>query len=157
MRRSKGSKLAAATTARRPVNSRRGKQPLRGANRRPQLHIGRLLALVLVLIAAAFYLGPLREFFAQQDRYQQATAALDAAQADNTALNHEVELLSSDSYIGQQALAGSMLVPPDTQVFVIKGLPGREAEDAALAGETPQADSISALDRVEDLWRTLLN
>lgn len=126
-----------------------------GAASRPRLHIGRLSLLVLVLIAAAFYLGPLRAFFAQQDRYQQATTALEAAKAENVELKHQIALLGKDSYIAQQALAGSRLVEPGTQVFVIKGLPGRAEEDAARGETPPEAASISVLDRLEDLWRTL--
>lgn len=122
---------------------------------RPRLHIGRLSLLVLVLIAAAFYIGPLREFFAQQDRYQQKTAALKAAEAEHTELQRKIDLLSKDSYIGLKALEGSMLVEPGTQVFVIKGLPGRAEEVAASTSTSPEAESISVLDRLSDLWRTL--
>jgi hypothetical protein len=49
-----------------------------------------------------------------------------------------------------------MLVPPDTQVFVVKGLPGRDAEIAVTTTTKPTTGSISVLDRVDDLWRTLL-
>ncbi len=126
-----------------------------GPSPRPRLSLFRLALLVLVLLAASFYLGPLREFFAQQDRFQQKTAALEAAKADNAALKHEVQLLKTDGYIAQQAQTGS-LVEPGTQVFVIQGLPGSAEEDAARAEDEPSASSISVLDRVEDLWRTLL-
>ena len=54
------------------------------------------------------------------------------------------------------ARADSMLVPPDTQVFVVKGLPGRDAEIAVTTTTKPTTGSISVLDRVDDLWRTLL-
>ena len=59
--------------------------------------------------------------------------------------------------MAQVARADSMLVPPDTQVFVVKGLPGKAEEDA-FASPPPQVaqGSFSVLDRVEDLWRTLL-
>jgi len=49
-----------------------------------------------------------------------------------------------------------MLVPPHTQVFVVKGLPGDDAEPVVRSSTAPAAASISVLDRVEDLWRTLL-
>jgi len=40
---------------------------------------------------------------------------------------------------------------------VIKGLPGRE-EETSLSTDTPPVESsISVLDRIEDLWRTLLH
>jgi cell division protein FtsB len=126
-----------------------------GSSPRPRLNLFRLALLVLVLIGASFYLGPLREFFAQQDRFQQKTAALEAAKADNSDLKRNLELLKTDGYIAQQAL-GSLLVEPGTQVFVIQGLPGRAEEDAARREAEPTASSISVLDRVEDLWRTLL-
>lgn len=127
-----------------------------GTTERPQVHLGRLALLALVLIGAAFYVGPLREFFVQQDRYHEQTAALQAAQVDNEELKDRVELLNSEAYIGQQALAGSMLVPPDTQVFVIKGLPESADEENIVDENALAADSYSVLDRIEDLWRTLL-
>ena len=112
------------------------------------------MLLVLILVAAAFYLGPLRQFFAEQDRYQQKTAALEAARADNEALKLEIELLKDDTYIGQQAR--KTLVPPNTQVFVIEGLPGEE-ETAPDETASAEAGTFSVLDRLEDLWRTVFN
>lgn len=122
----------------------------------PRLHLGRLALLALVLIGASFYVSPLRDFFAQQDRYQKASASLEAARDDNAALERQVRLLRTKAYIAQLARSDSMLVPPGTQVFVIKGLPGRDAEVVTGAGATPIESSISVLDRIEDLWRTLL-
>jgi hypothetical protein len=135
-----------------PRRRARSRRASGGAGPRPRLNVGRLAILVLVLVAASFYLGPLREFFAQQDRFQQKTTALQAARADNADLKREVALLKTDSYVGQR----SQLVEPGTQVFVIKGLPGGAEEDAARTEPAPTAGSISVLDRVEDLWRTLL-
>jgi hypothetical protein len=112
---------------------------------------------VLLLIGASFYVSPLRDFFQQQDRYEKAAAELQAAQQDNSALEREVDLLTTKAYIAQRARADSMLVPPDTQVFVIKGLPGREEEHSFSTATAPVEASISVLDRVEDLWRTLLH
>ncbi len=128
-----------------------------GGRGRPRLHLGRLALLALVLIAAAFYVSPLRAFFTQQDRYQREVATLQAARADKARMEREIELLSTRSYVAQVARADSMLVPPDTQVFVVKGLPGKAEEDA-FASPPPQVaqGSFSVLDRVEDLWRTLL-
>jgi cell division protein FtsB len=122
----------------------------------PRLHLGRLAILVLVLIGASFYVSPLRDFFAQQDRYQKEAATLQAARADNTAFHHEVQLLSTESYVAQRARVDSMLVPPDTMVFVVKGLPGKEEATAAQPDRSPTEGSISVLDRIDDLWRTLL-
>ena len=122
----------------------------------PRLHLGRLAILVLVLIGASFYVSPLRDFFVQQDRYQKEAATLQAARADNTAFHHEEQLLSTQTYVAQRARADSMLVPPDTMVFVVKGLPGKEEAGAAPPVRSPTQGSISVLDRVDDLWRTLL-
>ncbi len=95
----------------------------------PRPHFGRLALLVLLVVGAAFYVSPLREFFAQQDRYEKAAAELQAARRDNAALEREVDLLATKAYIAQLARSDSMLVPPDTQVFVIKGLPGKDEEN----------------------------
>ncbi len=132
-----------------------------GTSRRgqgPRVHAGRLALLVLVLIAAAFYVSPLRAFFAQQDRYQREDTALRAARADKAAMERQSELLSTRAYVAQLARAQSSLVPPGTQVFVVKGLPGKAEEDA-FASPAPRVthSSFSVLDRVEDLWRTLLH
>jgi cell division protein FtsB len=123
----------------------------------PRPHLGRLAILALVLIGAAFYVSPLRAFFAQQDRFEKASAELQAARHDNAALEREVQLLTTKAYIAQRARADLTLVPPDTQVFVIKGLPGREEETSFSTDTPPVESSISVLDRVEDLWRTLLH
>ena len=114
------------------------------------------MILVLVLIGASFYVAPVRAFFAQQDRYQHAADALQAARADNAAFDLKMQLLATKAYVAQAARADSMLVPPDTQVFVVKGLPGDDAEPVVRSSIAPAAGSISVLDRVEDLWRTLL-
>jgi cell division protein FtsB len=123
----------------------------------PRPHLGRLAILALVLIGAAFYVSPLRAFFAQQDRFEKASAELQAARHDNAALEREVRLLTTKAYIAQRARADLTLVPPGTQVFVIKGLPGREEETSFSTDTPPVESSISVLDRVEDLWRTLLH
>lgn len=133
--------------------------PVRGASSRfvpPRLHLGRLVVLLLVVIAAAFYVAPLRQYFAQQDRHHDAAVALEAARAENAALRRQVELYSTQSYIAQQARSDSILVPPDTQLFVIKGLPGPGEEGAPVDAPAPTSSSLSVLDRLEDLWRTLL-
>jgi cell division protein FtsB len=123
----------------------------------PRPHLGRLAILALVLIGAAFYVSPLRAFFAQQDRFEKASAELQAARHDNAALEREVRLLTTKAYIAQRARADLTLVPPGTQVFVIKGLPGREEETSFSTDTPPVESSISVLDRIEDLWRTLLH
>jgi hypothetical protein len=82
--------------------------------------------------------------------------ALQAARADNAALKRQVALLNDEEYIRQQALSGSMLVQPDMQVFVIKGLPGGADEGVSQTESAAAVGSFSVLDRLEDLWRTLL-
>ncbi len=123
----------------------------------PRPHLGRLAILALVLIGAAFYVSPLRAFFEQQDRFEKASAELQAARHDNATLEREIQLLTTKAYIAQRARADLTLVPPGTQVFVIKGLPGREEETSFSTDTPPVESSISVLDRVEDLWRTLLH
>ena len=103
-------------------------------------------------------MAPLQAFFTQQDRYQHEAVALRAARADNAAYKVQVQLLEHQGLRGPAWPAlDSMLVPPDTQVFVVKGLPGddsRSRRQPADAGAS--AGSISVLDRINDLWRTLL-
>ena len=146
----------AATVERQTGAPRRSGRRAHGRGGAPRLHLGRLVILVLVLIGASFYVAPLRAFFAQQDRYQHAADALQAARADNAAFDLQMKLLTTKTYVAQAARADSMLVPPDTQVFVVKGLPGDDAEPVVRSSTAPTAGSISVLDRVEDLWRTLL-
>ena len=122
------------------------------------LRPGRLIALVLVLVAVALYVGPLRQFFAQQDRYHDEVAALEAAREENAALQKQAELLGTERYIAQRAREDGLLVPPGTQVFVVKGLPDQDdADPVTLPTDTPTTGSVTVLERVEDLWRTLLD
>lgn len=123
----------------------------------PRVHLGRLAVLALVLLGASFYVAPLRAFFAQQDRYQHEAAALAADRASNSAYKLQIDLLSTRSYVAQRARADSMLVPPGTQVFVIKGLPGADPAPAAQPADVVSSDHLSVLDRLDDLWRTLLH
>ncbi len=120
----------------------------------PRIHLGRLLLLALLLIAAAFYVPPLKAFFAQQDRYQRSEVALKEARAENEAMKLEVSLLNSREYIAQRAREDSMLVPANTQVFVIKGLPqDKPNPDAGLKAPA----KLSVVERLGDLWHTLRN
>lgn len=116
------------------------------------------MALVLLLVAVALYVAPLRDFFAQQDRYHDEVAALESAKVENEALQHQAELLASKDYIAQRARTDGLLVPPGSQAFVVKGLPDEDdLEPFTLPSDTPATGSVSVLERVEDLWRTLLN
>jgi cell division protein FtsB len=150
--------VAQATSVTTPGTGRPRRAPTRGAHTRaPRPHFGRLALLALVVIGAAFFVSPLRAYFAQQNRYEKAAARLEAARQDNSALEREVDLLTTRAYIAQLARSDANLVPKDTQLFVIKGLPGRDDEVAASERTAPVQASISVLDRVEDLWRTLLH
>ena len=149
--------MAQASTAATTATGRSRRAPSGAGRGAPRPHLGRLALLALVLIGASFYVSPLRGFFQQQDRYNKAAAQLQAARQDNTALAREADLLITKAYIAQRARADSMLVPPGTQVFVIKGLPGKEEEKNFSAATPPTEASISVLDRIDDLWRTLLH
>ena len=127
----------------------------RRAAARPRLRWGRFLTLALVLIAAALYAEPLRAFFIQQDRYEKASIALETAKADNLELRAEIERLGSDAYVAELARSDLQMVPSGTQAFVVKGLPG---ESAATPGGDQQdvvEDSLSPVERLDDLWQTL--
>ena len=148
--------MAQATSAASSGAGRSRRAPADTRGRAPRPHLGRLALLALLVIGAAFYVSPLRAFFAQQDQYESAAAELQAARQDNTALKREVDRLATKAYIAQLARSDSMLVPPGTQVFVIKGLPGRDEELGTTMATPPVEASVSFLDRIEDLWRTLL-
>jgi cell division protein FtsB len=149
--------VAQATTASTSGTGKSRRAPKGAGRYAPRPHLGRLALLLLILIGASFYVSPLRDFFKQQDRYEKAAAELQAARQDNTALTREVDLLMTKAYIAQRARSDSKLVPPNTQLFVIKGLPGKEEETNFSSATPPTEASISVLDRVEDLWRTLLH
>jgi len=145
----------AAATTRANGEARR---PTAGAPRRPSFRVrpGRLILLILFLCAIALYAGPLRAYFAEQDRYHEAAAALDAAKTEHAALQAQAERLSTKSYIAQQAREDSLLVPPGIQAFVVKGLPGEdESGHVELPSAAPTTQSVTVLERIEDLWRTL--
>jgi len=145
-----------ASARRAPARRASGRRPS-GPGSSISLRPGRLIALILALVAVALYVGPLRAFFAQQDRYRDEVAALDAARAENATLKQQAELLGTERYIAQRAREDGLLVPPGTQVFVVKGLPDEaEADRVTLPNDTPTAGSVTVLERVEDLWRTLL-
>jgi len=96
-------------------------------------------------------------WYEQIQREALASAVLQAARTDNAALKHQKDLLITKAYIAQRARSDSMLVPPNTQVFVVKGLPGKGTEAGVSTLTRPTEGSISVLDRIDDLWRTLLN
>ena len=63
------------------------------------LHWGRLSALSLLLIAAAFYVPPLKALFTQQDRHHVAESQLASTTQKNGQLRADVARLQTDAYI----------------------------------------------------------
>jgi cell division protein FtsB len=119
------------------------------------VHWGRLGLLALVLVAAALYVSPLRSFFTQQTRYAQQTAALQSAKQQNVALKSELAKLQTVPYVSQLAREQFLVVPPGMQAFVITGLP-QDDTPATDSQPPPVSGSMSVLQRLVDLWRTLL-
>jgi len=111
----------------------------------------------LLLVAAAFYVSPLRAFFVQQDRYQRQVAALDQAKTRNGALKTQIARMGTRDYITRQARLQYQLVQPGMQAFVVKGLP--EPGPDATADPTEQTavktPAMTLPERLQDLWRTL--
>lgn len=112
----------------------------------------RLAALALLLVAAAFYVSPLRAFFAQEDRYDGQVAALAQARTANQTLRTQIDLMRTRDYITRQAREQYQLVPPGLQAFVVKGLP---AAEPSAAPATASAPAPSLLSRLADLWHTI--
>jgi len=119
------------------------------------VHWGRLGLLALVLVAGALYVSPLRSFFVQQSRYAQQTAALQSARQQNVTLKSELAKLQTVQYVSQIAREQFLVVPPGMQAFVVKGLP-QEDTPATDSQPPPTSGSMSLVQRLTDLWRTLL-
>lgn len=115
---------------------------------------GRLAVLALVLLAAALYIGPLRDFFAQQDRYQRELATLQQLKQQNAAFRRQLAEMATAGWVIRTAREDFQLVPRDMQAFVVQGLPGDEARPRTHG--TPAGQSLSLLNRLKDLWDTLL-
>lgn len=115
----------------------------------------RLAALVLLLVAAALYVPPLRAFFAAQDSYFSQVAALSASQVASRALHTQIADLHNAAYIERQARAEFQLVPAGLQAFVVKGLP-RSTPSASPTGAASAQPHLSLSARLGDLWHTLL-
>jgi cell division protein FtsB len=130
---------------------RNAREPLPG--RSPvELRPLRLAALALLLVAAAFYVSPLRAFFSQQDRYYRQVASLAQAKTTNQTLRIQIERMRTRDFITRQAREQYQLVPSGLQAFVVKGLPQAQPS-AAPAGTTVPAPSLLA--RLADLWHTI--
>ena len=119
-----------------------------------RLHIGRLAILALLLIGAAFYVQPLRNFFAQQDRYLGEAAVFEQARSENAALKQQVAALGTRAYVTRQAREEFQLVPAGMQVFVVKGLPESDPSRTTDPAKPPVVAKPSMVERLNDLWQT---
>jgi cell division protein FtsB len=144
-----------AAKAARPRSAQRSPRRVRRPAKAPvQIKVGRLGLLILLLIAAALYVSPLRAFFAQQDRYTHEVAQLTKARSDNAALKAELAKVDTKQYILETARENFQLVPAGMQPFVVTGLP--QEKPPAMPDAPPQGGSLSLPQRLVDLWRTLL-
>ena len=119
-----------------------------------RLHWGRLALLALVLFGAALYVGPLRDFFAQQDRYLKEASTLQELKRQNVAYHQRLGNIKDRQWVIKTAREDFALVPPNTQSFVVQGLP---SEPAARTHGSPSGQSLSLGSRLKDLWNTLLH
>ncbi len=121
-----------------------------------RVHPGRLAVLVLGIVAASFFVSPLRAFFAQQDRYQQELVALRQARTQNAELRAELATMGTKEYVVRQAREDFQLVPPGVQAFVVKGLPRETVGPASDAKSVSQPRALSVVERLADLWHTII-
>ena len=155
-RTSRKGRAAPVVAAAAPGSAGAARAPRRGAP--VELRPLRVAVLILLLIAAALYVSPLRAFFAQQDSYARQVASLKQAQLRNSALRAQIATMRTRDYVTRQAREQYQLVPAGVQAFVVKGLPSGGADGAlgatadAPAARTP---APSLLARLTDLWRTI--
>jgi len=97
---------------------------------------------------------PLRNFFAQQDRYLNEAAVFEQARSENTALKQQVAALGTRAYITRQAREEFQLVPAGMQVFVVKGLPETDPSQTTDLAQPPVTAKPSVVERLNDLWQT---
>ena len=129
----------------------------RNARRAPvRLHPGRLAVLVLGIIAAYFFVSPLRAYFAQQDRYERELAALAQAKAENAELRAELAMMGTREYVARQAREDFQLVPSGVQPFVVKGLSRKPVDARSYQPATPEPRQHTVVERLADLWRTVV-
>jgi cell division protein FtsB len=129
----------------------------RSARRAPvRLHPGRLAVLVLGIIAAYFFVSPLRAYFAQQDRYENELAALAQARAQNAELRAQLAMMGTKEYVARQAREDFQLVPSGVQAFVVKGLSEKPVDASSLEPATPEPRQRTVVERLADLWHTIV-
>jgi hypothetical protein len=135
-------------TRARPASDRRAsRRALIGARQR------RLAVLVLLVLAAAWYVTPLRAFLHAQDGYFAQVAALGQGRLVTRALQSQLAEMHSEAYLVRQEREQWQLIPAGMQAFVVKGLP-QSATDVA-PSSVASARRISLGMRLRDLWRTL--
>jgi hypothetical protein len=145
---------AARSSSRTPAPARRASRPRASRSSAVRLHWGRLALLALVLFGAALYVGPLRDFFAQQDRYLKEASTLQELKRQNVSYHQRLANIKDKQWVIKVAREDFALVPPNTQSFVVKGLP---SEPAARTHGSPSGQSLSLGGRLKDLWNTLLH
>lgn len=114
---------------------------------------GRVAILVLILTAAGLYYAPLRDFFTQQDRYEEERAALTEIRRQNTAMERQIDEMKTKLWVVREARAQFQLVPKGMQAFVVNGLPS--GEELPQGGAEPVEQSLGWGDRLRDLIDTL--
>ena len=134
--------------------ARRGRQ----VNKAPvEVRWGRLGALVLLIVGAYLYVSPLRAFFAQQDRYAQAVAALHQAQKQHALIEDQLAKLDTKAYVVRRARQDFQLVPAGMQVFAIPALHSApESLRLTIDENPPPVPHLSLAERFTDLWHTVL-
>jgi len=163
----------AAAASRRTTTMGRGASPVRrGASASRPMRAGskrasrkapvelrplRLAALVLLLVAAALYVSPLRAFFAAQDRYFSQVAAVAELRAANHVLRTQIADMHNAAYVIRQARKQFQLVPAGLQAFVVKGLPHSASRPAPTSAAAAGPLHPSLRLRLSDLWHTLLH
>lgn len=129
----------------------------RRARRAPvRLHPVRLAVLVLGIAAAYLFVSPLRAYFAQQDRYEKELAALAQAKAQNAELRAELAMMGTKEYVARQAREDFQLVPAGVQAFVVKGLSKKPVDARSYQPATPEPRQRTVVERLADLWHTIL-
>ena len=130
----------------------RARPPARRPSLRPHLRRKTLIALMVAGVVAivAFNVG--RQAFVGWSIDQQATdlqAQVEAAEAENAALQRQLEYLQSDAYVTVEARRLRTIGYPGEQVLVIP--PGAAVQAPAIAATAP-ADNTPMLERWLNLF-----
>ncbi len=109
---------------------------------------------MLVLAAVGLYYAPLREFFAQQDRYQTELAELTELKAQNETMERQLAAMHSKAWVVREARREFQLIPQGMQAFVITDLPDAPVTPVPTLQQAPR--SLDLGERLSDLWDLLL-